>query len=109
MNPDLKQKWIDALRSGKYEQGQGSLRSSNNRFCCLGVLCDIYDDSKWKDIDGEGDCVFYFADGDKRGSFLPEVIGRSTGVGADHQTTLANMNDHGESFTEIADYIEENL
>lgn len=31
-----------ALRSGEYEQGKGSLRTRKNKFCCLGVACDIY-------------------------------------------------------------------
>ena len=41
MNPEVKQKWIDALRSDKYEQGSGKLRSVTG-YCCLGVLCDLY-------------------------------------------------------------------
>ena len=35
------QKWVDALRSGKYEQGHGQLRKGD-RYCCLGVACDVY-------------------------------------------------------------------
>lgn len=41
MNPRIKQLWLDALRSGDYEQGTGRLRTGN-RFCCLGVLCDLH-------------------------------------------------------------------
>lgn len=37
----FKDKWIAALRSGKYKQGRGQLRSLNNNYCCLGVLCDV--------------------------------------------------------------------
>src|SRR6056297_2776684 len=44
------QKWIDALRSGKYEQNISALRSNDNKFCCLGVLCDIYDPTKWRNF-----------------------------------------------------------
>src|SRR5690606_1358894 len=37
--------WITALRSGKYEQGIGSLidyhYSDGYEYCCLGVLCEI--------------------------------------------------------------------
>lgn len=29
--------WLEALRSGHYEQGACTLRSDSNRFCCLGV------------------------------------------------------------------------
>jgi hypothetical protein len=42
MKPEIKQKWIDALRSGKYKQGRGYLRTSRDEYCCLGVLCDLY-------------------------------------------------------------------
>lgn len=33
-------KWTKSLRSGKYEQGRDTLQRGN-KFCCLGVLCDI--------------------------------------------------------------------
>jgi len=39
-------KWLKALRSGKYKQGRGTLcqtdKKGNESFCCLGVLCDLY-------------------------------------------------------------------
>ena len=41
MKADIKQKWVAALRSGKYEQTEGVLRN-NEGYCCLGVLCDLY-------------------------------------------------------------------
>lgn len=34
-------RWVAALRSGKYKQGRGSLHDRDNKFCCLGVLCDL--------------------------------------------------------------------
>jgi hypothetical protein len=33
--------WIEALESGKYKKGSNFLRSSNDEYCCLGVLCEI--------------------------------------------------------------------
>lgn len=39
MNPEIKQKWVDALAT--YKQGSYLLRK-DDEFCCLGVLCDIY-------------------------------------------------------------------
>lgn len=33
--------WLKALRSGDYQKGQGALRTSNGKYCCLGVLCEI--------------------------------------------------------------------
>lgn len=40
MKPEIKEMWVNALRSGEYTQGLHQL-TANNRFCCLGVLCDI--------------------------------------------------------------------
>ena len=40
MNKQAKEKWVEALRSGKHKQGKRVLRD-NGRYCCLGVLCEI--------------------------------------------------------------------
>jgi len=40
MKLEVKKLWIEALRSGKYEQGRGAL-NKDGKFCCLGVLCDL--------------------------------------------------------------------
>ncbi len=48
MNPEIKQQWIAALKSGNYQQGKQALRNGD-KYCCLGVLCDIY--SKEKNIE----------------------------------------------------------
>lgn len=46
MNKTIMKKWVKALRSGKYKQGRGTLcqvdKKGNKSFCCLGVLCDLY-------------------------------------------------------------------
>jgi len=42
MKPEIKSKWIAALRSGEYKQAEGMLRASEDTMCCLGVLCEIY-------------------------------------------------------------------
>ena len=59
MNPEIKQKWIDALATATYKQGKGCLRNQKDEFCGLGVLCDIYSKEtgvEWtpsdKDIEG---------------------------------------------------------
>src|ERR1700761_662468 len=49
MDPELKAKWVAALRSGAFNQGhdrmcdneEGDPEDSN--FCCLGVLCKVAD------------------------------------------------------------------
>lgn len=45
MNTEIKSKWVKALKSKKYKQGKGALKSYLNGkelHCCLGVLCDLY-------------------------------------------------------------------
>jgi len=41
MNPEVKTLWVEALRSGEYQQGKLLLKPTKNTFCCLGVLCDL--------------------------------------------------------------------
>lgn len=42
MKPDIKEKWIAALESGEYIKGERLLKSSQGKYCCLGVLCDLH-------------------------------------------------------------------
>ncbi len=51
VNKSLQKKWIHALESGEYKQGTGRLCKKvddSKQFCCLGVLCDLIDPTKWK-------------------------------------------------------------
>ncbi len=41
MHAELKKKWLEALRSGKYKQGRTNLRDRCDNYCCLGVLRDV--------------------------------------------------------------------
>ncbi len=36
-----RQKWTAALRSGDYPQGKHTLKTVADRYCCLGVACDL--------------------------------------------------------------------
>ena len=103
----LKAAWIAALRSGKYEQGKGRLRTNEDKFCCLGVLCDIVDNTKWK---WGGVCNrSHLYENDI--ALLPSSLNKIlfTDIELIRQQTLTSMNDSGKSFKEIADYIEANL
>ena len=56
------QKWLDALRSGKYKQGREALHE-DNEFCCLGVACDLYAKEvggTWVKEPFDGSTGFYF-------------------------------------------------
>lgn len=39
MNANQKNKWLEALRSGKYKKGRGRLLKQD-RYCCLGVYAE---------------------------------------------------------------------
>lgn len=46
MNPEIKTRWVAALRSGNYRQGKKKLAQQMTRtmpmtHCCLGVLCEL--------------------------------------------------------------------
>jgi hypothetical protein len=38
---EFTEKWLKALKSGKYEQGTEQLVTGDNKYCCLGVACSI--------------------------------------------------------------------
>lgn len=42
MKKEIKKQWIENLTNGKYEQGLDKLRTPDDKYCCLGVLCDMY-------------------------------------------------------------------
>jgi hypothetical protein len=100
MDAEIKAKWVEALRSGKYEQGQNRLRRGD-AFCCLGVLCDVVGGGEW-----ERD---QFVIERERGiSYLPRPMRRWLDD-SDAEEALVTMNDDGVPFTEIADYIDKRL
>jgi len=114
---DFKAKWVEALRSGDYEQGDYALRSVGG-FCCLGVACDLSGVEWIKDQDdcytteAGNDC---FPTADELGDRAISVLLQNTSVRNtfDEPVTvmreIANHNDMGAPFSEIADWIEENL
>jgi hypothetical protein len=103
MNPQIKQKWLSALRSGEYQQGRCYLRT-NSGFCCLGVLCDLY--GKEHNVEWElvGAGTYYeFQD---EPELLPLSVAEWAGVDRHRSLTLGELNDTGSTFNEIADLIE---
>lgn len=105
MDAVLKQKWIDALRSGKYKQGKSYLKTKDGKYCCLGVLCEIVGVPHTPD--GRG-FKFYFEDANRSSDALPHP--GFCGLKPEAQNDLTFMNDEeNKSFNEIADWIEANL
>ena len=98
LDPEFKVKWIEALESGEYHQGQCKLFDGKN-YCCLGVAYTIAGNAFA--------CTgpnFYTTGGN-----LNYLDPEDYGLTSDQQFRLANLNDEGQSFKEIADYIRNNL
>lgn len=98
MNKTIKRKWIKALRSGEYAQGEGNLKCGPNldgemEYCCLGVLRAICPELKLKKS-GEEEML------------TPKSTEEKIGLTYKQQIKLAKMNDSGRSFNYIATYIE---
>jgi hypothetical protein len=114
VNKEIAYKWAAALRSGKYQQGRGKLRvpivhydkTVEYSYCCLGVLCDLYDSTKWDDEN------YYRTDADDAlNTSPPYEVCAWAGINHDASNTidkLINLNDDQRlNFDEIAAYIEE--
>lgn len=116
---ELKDAWLTALRSGKYEQTKETLRD-NNGFCCLGVLCDILDPGGWNELG---------VDEKEKHKYAPNVYGKEFCQEYEEDANrwndvqdllpiayfkLSSRNDGDDeyephNFSEMADYIEENV
>lgn len=102
MHAEIKKRWQEALRSGEYKQGAGSLRV-DEQYCCLGVLCDLY--SKEKNIPWIYDTFL------ESEYVLPLEVQQWAELDPDptvRQSPISFYNDvNRDSFDEIANLIEE--
>ena len=122
MKKKIMEKWVKALRSGEYKQGEGNLCDSKNNFCCLGVLTELFIQEKhkktkngkikygWEEKNG-----FLIFEGETL--FLAKQVMKWSGMNTNSGTiktnslaykSLANLNDKKFSFKELADIIERN-
>jgi hypothetical protein len=105
MNKWQKQ-WLEALESGEYRQTVEKLHDDKG-FCCLGVACEILDipsakkGSTWMydgcDVYASAEVVQKLHLHDSHGALATFGLG-----------SLANMNDAGSTFAQIAKFIREN-
>lgn len=116
--------WVRALRSGKYVQGVDQLKICDEDgsavHCCLGVLCELYNRSMKRQgkrrlprgMDARGRETF-----DGESLVLPEKVMNWAGMNddggmfetRDGSRSLAQMNDDGRTFRQIAVVIEKNV
>lgn len=120
MKPELKSKWLEALRSGKYKQGKGCLLQvmpdGEKRYCCLGVLADLLGATEGGEtvtdssVQPEGQPLsMNFIGGGAKATMLPTSVQLDINLGWDQCSALADRNDQGYSFETIAREIEEKL
>jgi len=124
MDKELRDKWVEALRSGKYKQGKAKLAEKNTdgsfSYCCLGVLCDVanlkYIVDKASGTNGIIEAKAYYINDERHRSFafLPldprfQNIWENVMSCDSMEQHLITMNDEGSTFEEIADWIEKNV
>ncbi len=128
MDRKLVKQWVAALRSGKYKQGQGKLRTVAQgeeapRYCCLGVLCELIKGSDgWKPETNQftGNTDYRPPHATKGTTGMPsDRMCKELGLNKRHdgiptsfddvRSFLADKNDSGWGFKRIANWIEKNL
>lgn len=118
MNPTIKAKWLEALRSGRYHQARGQLRRGGG---CLGVLCEI---AVQEGIAQRKGINYWTRDDDLTDDVLPHGVVEWVGIDSPNPTVLlgfnvrmlsdngarlSDLNDTGLTFPQIADLIEREL
>lgn len=119
MDKKIKKRWVAALNSGKYGQCTGQLKSGG-KYCCLGVLTELYIKSKkiknaWSD---DGDVKLSPKGKFQSEGYLPKQIMEWAGLKEQDpmykETTLSKLNDGSSevkkrTFKQIAKIIDKNL
>ncbi len=109
--------WAAALRSDEYPQASGTLRTTSG-FCCLGVACDRFNDSIWRRGTEGADWSYLGASIDLPRPVMDAYRLRSPHGHYDVESdgpdepaarSLADDNDSGKTFAEIANAIEREL
>lgn len=101
MKKEIKERWIQALRSGEYEQGWEQLSypvyQEARRYCALGVLVDLHlkeNNQKWTlELDVFG--------------MVPEEVKKWAEIDDDTQNSIIAFNDGGYDFKQIARILED--
>lgn len=118
MNKVVKDEWVACLRDGSYKKTSFMLQDLDNHFDAVGVLVDravsagIVPVPKRYDKESGAEVFFGYAYQDGNHSTatrVPKAVCEWAGIGYWTCNRVQMMNDKGKTFTEIADWIEENL
>lgn len=115
LDPEFKKDWVEALRSGEYQQGRQALCSGSEdgllgvSWCCIGVGADVGLDLEWEET-RIGVWALVLHDGGRSTTSLIQHELDALGLTASDQRALISMNDASRrTFGQIADWIEANL
>lgn len=110
LDAEFKARWVAALRSGRYPQAKGRLRTTAG-FCVLGVACDVGGAGRWRPPpDGQEGAYDYLSPGeDPRYGDVPEELARRVALYPWTRQVLARRSDLGETFDALASWIETHL
>jgi len=103
MNPKIKRRWLQALRSGKYTQGKNVLHKiKSDEYCCLGVLCEIAVKDRIipapeVELVKNRRCYSY----DDEARFPSETVLNWAGLDGYAAQRIAEVNDSSDSFEEV--------
>ena len=120
MLSEVRDKWVDNLRSGRFKKTMGNLcdvdPDLNPRgYCCLGVLLETLEESfpTLEDFSfcASGSQKYFYQEDFKSSIYIPAGF---SGLDGNKITELTHMNDgyketRRHSFVEIADWIETNI
>jgi hypothetical protein len=105
---EIRDQWVEALRSGRYAQGTGQLHK-DDRYCCLGVLCELAAEAGVV----EKEAIYHDYSYDGVFAFLPDNVVQWAGLSdldpKVGDTYLSHLNDLGTPFPVIAQVIEDSL
>ncbi len=109
ISQEQKDRWVAGLRSGLYKQVKRILQQISGTEvsnCSLGVLADILDNTKWKSHTPSSNAISICSYWGQSKSMerLPVNV-----LSWDIQSQIIMMNDSGESFEDIATWIETNV
>lgn len=129
MNKEIKEKWVKALRSGKFPQSTMALKRVTEKgegYCCLGVLCEVFrketGKGEWVRSD-MAERVDFLVEGHTETNFLPRAVMEWAGLSmsdpelepssqyvVEGDMTASMANDKVKlTFAEIADLVAKNL
>lgn len=122
MNAEIKARWVAWLRANVDKQGYGALRNPDDKFCCLGGLCElaVADGIITHGVLGVHHWYGEPLPGQRTSSHLPQLVQDWAGLSSfsptvrvdGQSTTLVDLNDDPEApwdFNRIADIIEQQL